>query len=255
MIGAETLAQPGLRHGFFTREGGVSTGLYASLNCGYGSGDDRNNVTENRRRAANALGVSSDRLITCHQIHSASVVTVDAPWRPENAPQADAMVTARPGLALGILAADCAPVLFADATSRIIGACHAGWRGALGGVIGATVTEMVRLGARRERICAAIGPCIAKTSYEVGPGFPAPFLADDPEAAAFFAPAERDGHFLFDLAFYVAARLRRLDIAVIGITGGDTASDETRFFSYRRSCLRGEPDYGRLVSAIAITDS
>jgi polyphenol oxidase len=252
MIVAEPLRSPGIRHGFFTRDGGVSEGIYASLNCGFGSGDDPTRVAENRARVAAALGLTGDRVVSCHQIHSVDVIVVDAPWRREAAPRADGMVTRAPGIALGVLAADCAPVLFADAEARVIGACHAGWRGALGGIVDATIQAMTREGARLDRIAAAVGPCIGKESYEVGPEFPAPFLAEDSSAADLFRPAPRAGHFLFDLAGYVARRLRRAGLSQTAVIAGDTAAEEQRFFSYRRGCLRGERDYGRLISAIAL---
>jgi YfiH family protein len=248
----DALAVPGLRHAFFTRQGGVSEGIFSSLNCGFGSGDDAERVGENRGRAMAALDLTPDRLAVCYQVHSPEVVVVERAWRREASPRADAMVTREPGVALGILTADCAPVLFADAEARIVGAAHAGWRGALGGVIEATVTAMRRLGAKPARLVAAIGPCIGAASYEVGPDFPAPFLAEDAANARFFAPAPRTGHHLFDLAGYVAARLARLGIGRIERTGGDTAAEPGRFFSYRRACLAGEGDYGRALSAICL---
>lgn len=253
MITTECLTHEEIRHGFFTRDGGVSQGLFASLNCGYGSGDATANVAENRARVAAALELDPDRLVTCYQIHSANVVTVERPWRREDAPRADGMVTRRPGIALGVLTADCAPVLLADLKAHVIAACHAGWRGALAGVIDATLAEMERQGARRGRISAAVGPAIGKDSYEVGPEFPASFLAEDPGNAELFQPAPRTGHHLFDLAGYVLHRLRRLGVAAQN-TGGDTAADEAQFFSYRRACLRHERDYGRLVSAITLVE-
>lgn len=252
MIRVGALDFPGIRHGFFTRKGGVSDGLFASLNCGFGSSDEPDKVAENRRRAAASLGVDGDRLVTCYQVHGAEVVAVETPWRREAAPRADGMVTARRGIALGVLAADCAPVLLADPVARIVGACHAGWRGAAGGVIDATIREMLRLGAEKTRLRAAVGPCIGKSSYEVGPEFPAPFLAEDPANADLFTPAKRAGHFLFDLAGYALGRLRRLGVAEAVAAGGDTAAEEARYFSYRRAFLRGERDYGRLVSAIVL---
>jgi len=242
----------GIRHGFFTREGGVSDGLFASLNCGLGSGDDAVKVAENRGRAMAALGLKADRLATCYQVHSPSVVVVNAAWPSAERPRADAMVTQRKGVALGILTADCAPVLFADAGAEVIGAAHAGWRGALSGVLEATVEAMIGLGAAPERIGAGIGPCIAQPSYEVGPEFPAPFLAADPASADFFRPAPRSGHFLFDLGGYVERRLAELGLGRIERSGGDTAAEADRFFSYRRSCLRREKDYGRELSAICL---
>ncbi|HEV2549339.1 MAG TPA: peptidoglycan editing factor PgeF [Stellaceae bacterium] len=249
---ATALDLPIIRHGFFTRQGGVSEGIFASLNCGFGSSDDAAKVAENRVRAMAVLGLSGDRLATCYQVHSAEVVVVDRPWPRDQRPRADAMVTRTPEIALGILTADCAPVLFADAEARVIGAAHAGWRGALSGVLEATVEAMKKLGATPPRIHAAIGPCIGWNSYEVGPEFPAPFLAENAANASFFRPAPREGHFLFDLAGYGAARLKRLGLAPIETIPGNTAAEAARFFSYRRSCRRKEPDYGRELSAIAL---
>ena len=240
---------PGLRHGFFTREGGVSEGHYASLNCGFGSGDEPARVAENRARIAGRLKVPAERLVTVYQIHSPEVVVADEPWRPGDAPQADALVTDRPGLALGILTADCVPVLFADPAAGIIGAAHAGWKGARGGVLASTVAAMSRLGARPERMVAAIGPCIAQDSYEVGPEFPGQFEGDE---AAFFKPSARPGHFLFDLGGLVEKRLADEGIGVVSRCAADTAAEEERFFSYRRATLRGEPVYGRGLSVIVL---
>lgn len=242
----------GVRHAFFTREGGVSGGLYASLNCGLGSGDHADNVATNRRRAMERLDLAADALVTCYQIHSPTVVEVDTPWTRENTPRADAMVTTRPGVALGILTADCAPVLFADRKARVIGAAHAGWRGAVGGVLDATVEAMSKHGARPASMIAAIGPCIAQRSYEVGPEFPAPFIALDPADAMFFIPSARPGHFMFDLRGYVAKRLTKIGIGEVHQMPNDTCREEERFFSYRRACLRGEKDYGRGLSAITL---
>ena len=244
----------GIRHAFFTREGGVSDGLFGSLNCGFGSGDAPERVAENRARAMAALDLAPDRLVTCHQIHSPDVVTVEAPWRREDNPRADALVTGRPGIALGILTADCVPVLLADPAASVIGAAHAGWKGALGGVVATTVAAMVALGAKPGRTRAAIGPCIAQRSYEVGPEFPGPFLAADAANADFFAPARRPGHFMFDLAGYVERRLARADVGNIQRAPCDTVAEETRFFSYRRACLKGERDYGRALSAISLEE-
>jgi polyphenol oxidase len=241
-----------VRHGFFTREGGVSQGVYASLNCGFGSRDDSRAVAENRAIAAARLGVAPERLISCHQVHGTTVVSVERPWRRHDNPRADGMVTAVPGVALGVLAADCAPVLLADPQAGIVGAAHAGWRGALSGVAEATIAAMVAQGARYEQICAAIGPCIAQPSYEVGPEFAATFAAADPANSGFFRAAMRPAHFLFDLPGYIAHRLARLGLAAIEQSHRDTAAEDTLFFSYRRACLRGEGDYGRLLAAIAI---
>jgi YfiH family protein len=242
----------GIRHAFFTREGGVSAGLYSSLNCGFGSGDAAEKVAENRARAMAALDLAPDRLVTCHQVHSPDVVTVAAPWRREDNPRADALVTNRRGIALGILTADCVPVLFADAHAGVIGAAHAGWKGALGGVVAATVAAMARLGAAPGRMRAAIGPCIAQRSYEVGPEFPARFLAEDADNGDFFAPARRAGHFMFDIAGYVERRLIAAGIGAIQRAPCDTVAEETRFFSYRRACLKGEKDFGNGLSAIVL---
>ncbi len=242
----------GIRHAFFTRAGGVSTGLYASLNCGLGSSDDPAAVTENRARAAERMGVAAGRLLTCYQIHSPTCLLVEEPWGPDVRPQADAMATRTPGVALGILTADCVPVLFADEHARVIGAAHAGWKGAKGGVLEATLARMVELGATLDGVVAAIGPCIAQRSYEVGPEFPAPFLAEDERTRAFFMPAKRAGHFMFDLPGYVAFRLTNAGVTMVARGSNDTVTEEAQFFSYRRSCLRGEADYGRGLSAIAL---
>lgn len=243
-------AQPGLRHAFFTREGGVSEGLYASLNCGPGSSDQPQAVQENRRRVATAMGVAPDALCTLYQVHGRDVVTVTAPPGSER-PKADAMVTNRPGIALGILTADCAPVLFADMAAGVIGACHAGWRGAEAGVTDATIAAMVQLGARAERITAVIGPTIAQASYEVGPEFPKPFLAADPRAERFFTASPRAGHFQFDLPAYLVSRLEGR-VGAVHDMALDTRTNPQRFFSFRRTTLAGEPDYGRQISVIAL---
>src|SRR5438270_1167984 len=201
MIQAPLLAGlDGITHRFFTRRGGVSSGLYSSLNCGYGSGDSPDNVRENRRRAAESFGRAETDLLTLYQIHSTEVLTVrDERWTSPGAPKADALITDRPDVVLAVMAADCAPVLLADAAGGVVGAAHAGWKGALNGVVEATIVAMEKIGARRERVRAAVGPCIGRESYEVGPEFPAPFLAQDDGNAAFFRAAPRSGHFLFDL--------------------------------------------------------
>lgn len=242
----------GVHHGFFTRAGGVSEGLYASLNCGLGSGDDIDRVVTNRGRAMEEIDLPPAALVTAYQVHSPNVVEVETPWTRENAPRVDAMVTTKPGIALGILTADCVPVLFADRKARVIGAAHAGWRGAVTGVLDATVEAMAKHGARPATMVAAIGPCIAQRSYEVGPEFPAPFIAADPADASFFVPSSRAGHFMFDLRGYVARRLARLGISGVHQVPNDTFREEDRFFSYRRACLRGEKDYGRGLSVIAL---
>jgi polyphenol oxidase len=251
-LAVPALERAPVRHGFFTREGGVSQGVFAALNCSLGSGDDPARVAENRGRALAALGLAPDRLVTGIQVHGKDVAVVAAPWRHEDRPRVDALVTRAPGLALGILTADCAPVLFADAAVPVAAAAHAGWRGAVGGVLEATVAAMEEQGASRARIVAAIGPCIGAPSYEVGAEFPAPFLAESAENARFFAPAARPGHSLFDLAGYVERKLRGLGLAAVARTGGDTCAEAARFFSYRRMCLTGETQFGHLLSAIAI---
>jgi len=250
----QVLSGPRLRHGFFTREGGVSTGIYASLNCGYGSGDSRESVSANRARVAQALDLAADSLVTVHQQHTNTVVTVDDKWVPDARPVADAMVTALPGRALGILTADCAPVLFADREAGVIGAAHAGWRGALAGVLDHTVAAMIALGANATRIGAAVGPCIGQTSYQVGPEFVAAFLAEDAGNDALFSAPDGEGRRHFDLAGYVERRLARLGLGRIDAAAPDTCADESRFFSFRRTTLRHEPDYGRQLSAIALVN-
>jgi hypothetical protein len=249
---AESLEDmPGIRHAYFTRVGGVSGGLYASLNVGFGSADDAESVRRNRELALAALG-GAEGLNTVYQVHGRDVAVVDAGWTPQAAPRADAMVTDRPGIALGILTADCAPVLLADPRKRVIGAAHAGWRGAVGGVLAAAVEAMERLGADRGSIHAAVGPTIAQPSYEVGPEFPAPFLAENAANGRFFLPSRRAGHHMFDLTGYVAARLAALGLGQVSALDCDTCAEEERFFSYRRATLRREPDYGRALSAIVI---
>jgi polyphenol oxidase len=242
----------GVRHAFFTRRGGVSAGLYESLNCGFGSGDDPEKVARNRGMAIERLGLPPDRLVTCHQIHSATAVIVDMPWLPEAAPKADGLVTRVPDLALGILTADCAPILFYDPFAKIIGAAHGGWRGALGGIVEATLGQMEAIGAVRSCIRAAIGPCIGGTSYEVGAEFRQQFLAKDPDSRSFFKPHSRAGHFMFDLPGYIEHRLARASVALVERASRDTVVEEGDFFSYRRSCLHGEAAYGRGLSAIAL---
>ena len=242
-----------MRHGFFTRNGGVSGGIYATLNCGYGSDDASEAVTENRAHVTRALDQAGAALCTVYQIHSAEAVTLTAPWQHGDAPKADAMATALPGVVIGVLAADCAPILLADEKAGVIGAAHAGWRGALNGIVEACVEAMVGLGAARPTIKAVVGPCIAQASYEVGPEFPAPFREADAANATFFEPAPRAGHHLFDLPGYVEARLTALGLGAVSVTGQDTCADSARFFSYRRSCHEGAPDYGRNISAIVLT--
>ena len=253
MIVLDALAAvDGIRHGFFTREGGVSQGLYASKNCGFGSGDARANVERNRAQCVAELGADAPALVTVHQTHSADVVKVAAPWRPEAAVRADGLVTDRPDVALGILTADCAAVLMVDPAARTIGAAHAGWKGALGGIIEATVATMVDLGARPDRIVAAVGPCIGPRSYEVGPEFRDRFVEADAGSADLFASPPAGDRLLFDLRGCVERRLAACGVDQVSSAMHDTFAEEARFFSYRRSRLRGEPDYGRCLSAIVI---
>lgn len=251
---APSLTAASIAHGFFGRAGGVSQGIYESLNCGLGSGDDPAAIRENRRRVAAYFGFETNALHTLYQIHSPHVVTCTAPrLAGADAPQADAQVTNRPGIILAVLSADCAPVLFADPAGGVIGAAHAGWKGALGGVLAATVAAMEALGARRERIRAALGPCIGAASYEVGPEFRARFLAADAENHRWFAASPGRGeHALFDLPGYVLNRLAALGLAVIEDRHQDTKTADADYFSYRRATLAGEADYGRQISAIAL---
>jgi YfiH family protein len=253
-IEATSLALTGIRHAFFTRAGGVSSGLYATLNGGVGSQDDAGKVVENRARMAAALAVEPQRLLTAYQTHSPKVVVAEAPWTTENRPRADAVVTRMRALAIGVTTADCGPVLFADPHAGVIGAAHAGWRGALTGVIEATVAAMERLGAAPGQIRAAIGPMIRQSNYEVGPDLVARFRAEDAAASRFFAPARRDGHAMFDLAGYIAVRLKRAGITAREDVALCTYADPEQFFSYRRTTHRAEADYGRHVNAIALMD-
>ncbi|MFT6571610.1 MAG: YfiH family protein [Sphingomonas echinoides] len=240
----------GVAHGFLGRIGGVSTGVHAGLNVGIGSDDDAAAVIENRARAVAAVQPGA-RLLSPYQVHSADCVTVATPFADDARPHADALVTDRPGLALGIVTADCAPVLLADVQAGVIGAAHAGWKGALGGVTDATIQAMVALGAQRDRIAAAIGPCIARASYEVDAGFADRFAADDPANERFFAEG-RAGHFQFDLEAYVAHRIAAAGVTRVAMLGLDTYGDEARFFSFRRATHRGEPGYGRQISIIGL---
>jgi YfiH family protein len=251
VIRAGSLA--GVSHGFLGRRGGVSTGELAGLNVGFGSNDDRAAIDENRRRAVAAV-LPEAELATVHQIHSAEVVFADRAWPQQERPRADAMVTDRPGLLLGILTADCAPVLFADAGAGVIGAAHAGWRGAVAGVTDTTIDAMEQLGARRERICAAVGPCIAQPSYEVDEAFRERFLAAAPENGRFFVRGD-DGKPHFDLPGYVEGRLSRAGIDSVELLKLDTYADDGRFYSFRRATHRGEADYGRQVSLIGLARS
>lgn len=251
-VEARELVLPGLRHAFFTRVGGASSGLYAGLNTGIGSNDQRATVLENRARAARHLGAAPGRLATPYQVHGTDAVMVEEPWGPGLGPKADAVVTNRPGLAVGVGTADCGPVLFADAEARVVAAAHAGWKGALAGILEATVEAMERLGARRDRIVAVLGPTISASAYEVGPEFEARFAEADTENARFFRPSGRDGHAFFDLPAYIVVRLKSSGIGLVHDVGQCTYANEARFYSYRRATHREEPDYGRLLSAIML---
>jgi YfiH family protein len=246
-------ALPGIRHGFLTRRGGVSAGLYASLNCGLGSKDDQSAVVENRSRALRSAGLDPDTLSTAYQVHSAKVAVVGADWDETQRPQVDGLVTQTRGKSLGILTADCVPVLFADPEAGIIGASHAGWKGAIGGVLQETVATMERLGAQRARIQAGIGPAIAQKSYEVGPEFPQAFIDRDRANARFFTTSARCRHFMFDLTGFVAQELKALGLGSVTAAGNDTCAEADDFFSYRRTTLAKEPDYGRQISVIGLT--
>lgn len=246
-----TASLDGTPHGFLGREGGVSGGILGGLNVGLGSGDDRAAIAENRRRAVTSV-LPGSQLITLHQVHSADAIAVSAPFPDDARPHADALVTDRPGLLLGILTADCTPVLLADRQAGIVGAAHAGWKGAIGGVTDATIAAMEKLGADRTRITAAIGPCIARASYEVDEGFFRRFCETDPENERFFSAGARAERHQFDLEAYVAARLAAAGIGTVALLGLDTYADERRFYSFRRATHRGEPDYGRQISLIGL---
>ncbi|MDE1152777.1 MAG: peptidoglycan editing factor PgeF [Micavibrio sp.] len=241
-----------LKHGFFTRVGGMSGGIYGTLNCAFGSDDKADSVAANRGKVAETLDLTPENIVTVKQVHSNKVITVEAPWPRERAPEADALVTKQKGIGLGILTADCAPVLFAAKKSRVIGAAHAGWKGAIGGVLEATIAAMAALGAEAGDITAAIGPCIGPQSYEVSEDFIKPFLAQDEANAKFFKPGAREGHLIFDLPGYAAQRLAAAGIKKIIDTRQDTLTNEAAYFSYRRSTIRKEPDYGRQMSLITI---
>ncbi len=244
-------ALDGIPHGFFGRRGGVSTGLYDSLNCGLGSQDQRSAVLENRARVAARLGAVGGPVLTCHQIHSADAVVVDAPWAPGAQPKADALVTRTPGLVLGALAADCMPILFADLEAGVVAAAHAGWKGALTGVETSTLSAMERIGAKRTRIRAVIGPCISQSAYEVGPEFVATFLAQDPDAARFFTTPIEGRRPHFDLPGFMLAQLAKVGIASAHWVGACTYAAPEQFYSYRRTTHLKQPDYGRQIAAIA----
>ncbi len=244
-------AIPGLRHAFFTRDGGVSGGIYGGLNGGLGSNDDPEHVVENRRRMAEQMGVAPDRFLSVHQVHSPDAVVANGPWDGSARPRADAIVTRTEGIAIGVTAADCGPILLVDPNARVIGAAHAGWKGALTGILESTIETMEKLGAERSGVVAAIGPLIRQHSYEVGGEFVERFIDADADNAVFFIPSTREGHSMFDLAGYIRMRLENAGVLMIDDIGVDTYSDE-RFYSYRRSVHRKEPDYGRHVHAIAL---
>lgn len=247
---ATAMPLAGVAHGFFGRRGGVSSGDLASLNCGLGSGDDPSLIAENRRRAADAV-LPGAALAGLYQVHGNRCVIVDETTDLTARPEADALATRTPGLVLGILTADCVPVLFADRDAGVVGAAHAGWKGAIAGVTDATLAAMERLGARRSHIAVAIGPCIGRASYEVDDGFVARFLSDDPANERFFA-AGKPGHAMFDIAAYVAARLAACGVTRIAIGGQDTYAEAEDYFSYRRACHRQENSYGRQISLIGL---
>lgn len=249
---ANLSGQPGIRHGFFTRTGGVSSGIYAGLNCGLGSNDDAVHVLENRRRVSDYLGSKYDGVLTLYQEHGATAFTVDGPIPRDQLPKADGIVTATPGLVIGVLTADCAPVLFADADAKIVAAAHAGWRGAVSGIVESTIAEMERLGARRERITASVGPCIDQSAYEVGDDFMDGVVARDSANAGYFVRASAFAKPHFDLPGFVVNRLRQAKIRNIVNASQCTHANESLFFSFRRTTQRNEPDYGRQISAIVV---
>jgi len=242
----------GVRHGFYGRRGGVSGGVYASLNCGYGSGDDVELVRQNRAQVARDLDALEGSLLTVYQVHSADAVVVDAPWAREDAPHADGMATNVRGIALGVLAADCAPVLFADQEAGVIGSAHAGWQGAFKGVIEGVVRHMVSMGARRASIKACVGPCISQANYEVGPEFVERVLGESQAHGSFFVPSVKPGHSMFDLKAFVALRLRQAEVGSAHVMSTCTYADEAGFFSFRRTTHRKDPAYGRNISAIVM---
>lgn len=244
-------SEPGIRHAFFTRQGGVSTGIYASLNGGTGSNDDKAAVAENRARMARHLAVAPTHLLGLYQVHSADVEVIDGPFAGDR-PKADAMVTTASGVALGVSSADCGPILFSDSEARVIGAAHSGWKGAFTGVVASTVTAMEKLGARRERILAVLGPTISAAAYEVGPEFVERFKSENATYARFFTASQRAAHAMFDLPAFIGLRAQEAGIGRFVDLALCTYGDEARFFSYRRTTHRGEPDYGRLISAIVL---
>jgi YfiH family protein len=254
MIEAQELKSArSIRHGFFTRQGGHSEGLFASLNCGFGSGDDKPTVARNRAEVGEQLGIEGDKLLTAWQWHSADVIVADAPWDALKPPKGDAIVTTKPGLAIAVLTADCAPILFADAERGVVGVAHAGWKGALAGISDATIAVMEENGARRESMTAIIGPTISRDVYEVGPDFADQFIAEASDNADFFAPSTRSRHQMFDLPGYLRRRIARQGIGQVIDMALCTYSDEDRFYSYRRATHRQEKEYGRQISAIVLS--
>lgn len=251
-VQAQALALPGIRHAFFTREGGTSQGIYASLNGGVGSRDDAQHVTENRARMARALGTEPHKFLSVYQVHSTDVVVAETPWLANARPHADAIVTKVPMLAVGASTADCGPVLFADPQARVVGAAHAGWRGAFSGILEATIAAMEKLGGSRHRMVAALGPMIRQDNYEVGAEFVSNFVSQEATNTRFFKPAKRERHAQFDLPGYIAYRLQRAQIGKIEDLGLCTYAEPKRFFSYRRSTHKSEPDYGRHINAIML---
>jgi polyphenol oxidase len=250
---SELKSEKSVGHGFFTRQGGHSGGPFASLNCGFGSGDDKPTVARNRAEVGERLGVADGKLLTVWQWHSADVIVADAPWDVLKPPKGDAIVTTKPGLAIAVLTADCAPILFADADQGVIGAAHAGWKGALAGVCDATIAVMEKYGARRERMTAIIGPTISQRVYEVGPDFATQFIAEAPDNTDFFAPSARPRHQMFDLPAYLKRRIVRQGVGQVIDMGLCTYSDEDRFYSFRRATHRNERNYGRQISAIVLS--
>ena len=244
---------PGIAHGFYTRHDGVSDGIYESLNCGLGSRDEPELVQENRARVATALGVPAGALATPYQVHGTQVTYAESAWRSEHGPESDAVVTDRPGIALGVSTADCGPILFADQEAQVVGAAHAGWRGALSGVLAATVDAMERRRADRSRIVAVLGPTISQANYEVGGELMDRFTGADRANERYFRPSDRDGHAMFDLPGYIVSRLADTGVAQVSALNLCTYADPGRFFSYRRATHRGQADYGRMLSVIALT--
>lgn len=252
ILAANLAALPGIKHGFFTRPGGVSEGIYTGLNCGLGSSDDASRVLENRRRVSDHLGGAHGSVVTLYQEHGTTALAISAPVDRDHLPKADAVVTNTPGLVIGVLTADCGPLLFADPETKVVAAAHAGWRGAVGGIIESTLAEMERIGAKRSRIVAALGPCISQAAYEVGPEFEVAVLERDPSSGRFFAKPAADAKPHFDLPGYILNRLQNAGVTNIVNEARCTHATESLFFSYRRTTQRKEPDYGRQISAIVV---